>query len=115
MAIVYPANFTTSSSTNTDLDGTMVLSDAETVESYHSDALGDDTDINNSGGTGLNFKVTFTTVTGKGNPQVTTKYRVNATEKDNGDKYEGESGKDDPEAGVDDWEAVVIPPQPEGY
>ncbi len=113
MAIVYPAGYTTSSSNNTDLKGSMVLSDDETVQSYTSTNLGDATKVTNNGGTGLSFNIEFGTGTNK------VKYKVTASEEDNGDSYDGDWLDDSPEGGVggsgDDWEATAIPPEPEGY
>lgn len=112
MSIVYPASYTTSSTNNSDLNGTMVLSDAETVESYKSDVQGDATKVTNHGGSGLDFNLEFGTGSNK------LKYKITADEEDDGDSYDGDWLDDSAEGGVggtgDDWEATaIIPPEPD--
>lgn len=107
-------NWTTTSSTNSDLNGSMVM-EGDKVTSYTSTDLGvTDNDPTMTGGNGLNFKVEFTTVTGKSSPPNKIKYHVNAR-KAGEKKYEGTSGKDSPQEGADDWTATDNGPEPQAY
>jgi hypothetical protein len=113
--IVYPATYNTSSTNNGDLNGTMVLSDADTVQSYTSSnsLLGAASKVKNDGGSGLSFHLDFGTGTNK------VKYKITASKGDDGGSYDGDWFTDTPEGGVgvggtgDDWEAVAIPPEPD--
>jgi hypothetical protein len=110
MAIVYPATYTTSSNNN-DLNGTMILSDAETVQSYSSTTQGAAAKVTNNGGSGLSFHLEFGTGTNK------LKYKITANEEDDGDSYDGDWLTDSPQGGVggtgDDWAATALPPGPD--
>jgi hypothetical protein len=113
MAIVYPATYTTSSTNNNNLNGTMVLSDADTVQSYTSSnsLLGAATKVTNNGGSGLSFHLEFGTGINK------LKYKITANEENDGGSYDGDWLTDSAEGGVggtgDDWEATAIPPEPD--
>ncbi|HEX6125031.1 MAG TPA: hypothetical protein VFZ23_06610 [Pyrinomonadaceae bacterium] len=90
------ANYSTASGF-TDLVGSMVVTN-NNVDSYTSDTLGTGT-VQNLGGTGLRFNVTFTAVNRR--------YNINATANAGGTGYSGNANNNGPEADQETWSATA--------
>ena len=106
MPTIYPAIYTTSSTVNPDLDGQMMMSDADTVSNYTSTNLGPATNVRNQGGRGLHFSIELTSGSN------TTQYQINAHKSNQGRDYKGWSGQQTPGDDADDWTATDNGPEP---
>jgi hypothetical protein len=92
------ANYITNSGFS-DLNGSMVATN-DNVDSYYSNSLQESGTVRNTGGSGLDFSVSFSATP----PRV---YHINASANANGNGFTGSANNNGPAAAQDTWEATA--------
>ena len=96
-------NYITSSAFS-DLNGSMVVTN-DNVDSYYSNSLQENGAVRNTGGSGLDFSVSFSASP----PRV---YHINAQANANGNGFSGSANNNGPTAGTNPWSATASTGEP---